>query len=178
MQKLPSGILTAVKPSVPKCWLEGGELIGEAVSLRCHSSKGSSPLKYKWRRESKDPMPAAATQDSATGELRISNHTQSFAGIYLCEVNNAVGAERCRISLRANKYCVVLESRSPDPWSEPLTLTSCRVFGSLTQSSEFWLRAVNDSFSFQAQASVPDQRFRPCGSGKLPRGFRIITRTL
>ncbi|MEQ2249574.1 hypothetical protein ILYODFUR_030803 [Ilyodon furcidens] len=103
MQKLPSGILTAVKPSVPKCWLEGGELVGEAVSLHCHSSKGSSPLKYKWRRESKDPMPAAATQDSATGELRISNHTQSFAGIYLCEVNNAVGAERCRISLRANK---------------------------------------------------------------------------
>lgn len=41
--------------------------------------------------------------DGATGELRINNHTQRFAGIYLCEVNNAVGAERCRISLRANK---------------------------------------------------------------------------
>ncbi|KAM4532179.1 V-set and immunoglobulin domain-containing protein 8a [Fundulus diaphanus] len=91
------------KPSVPKCWLEGGELVSDAVSLHCRSSKGSTPLKYKWRRESKDPMPAAATQDSATGELRISNHTQSFAGIYLCEVNNAVGAEHCRISLRANK---------------------------------------------------------------------------
>ncbi|XP_047228592.1 coxsackievirus and adenovirus receptor homolog [Girardinichthys multiradiatus] len=96
-------LVVKVKPSVPKCRLEGGELVGEAVSLRCHSSKGSSPLKYEWRRESKDPMPAGATQDSATGELRISNHTQSFAGIYLCEVNNAVGAERCRISLRANK---------------------------------------------------------------------------
>ncbi|KAM4719204.1 coxsackievirus and adenovirus receptor homolog [Anableps anableps] len=96
-------LVVKVKPSVPKCWLEGGELVGEAVSLHCESSEGSTPLKYKWRRETKDPMPAAATQDSTTGELRISNHTQSFAGIYLCEVNNAVGAERCRISLRANK---------------------------------------------------------------------------
>lgn len=41
--------------------------------------------------------------DGVTGELKISNHSQSFAGIYLCEVNNAVGAESCRIILRANK---------------------------------------------------------------------------
>ncbi|XP_054896611.1 coxsackievirus and adenovirus receptor homolog [Poeciliopsis prolifica] len=94
-------LVVKVKPSVPRCWLEGGELVGEAVSLHCESSEGSTPLTYKWRRESKDLMPAAATQD---GELRISNHTQSFAGIYLCEVNNAVGTERCRISLRANKH--------------------------------------------------------------------------
>uniref|UniRef100_A0A3B3UZ84 Ig-like domain-containing protein n=1 Tax=Poecilia latipinna TaxID=48699 RepID=A0A3B3UZ84_9TELE len=97
-------LVVKVKPSVPRCWLEGGELVGGAVSLHCESSEGSTPLTYKWRRESKDPMPAAATQDGSTGELRISNHTQSFAGIYLCEVNNAVGAERCRISLRANKH--------------------------------------------------------------------------
>ncbi|XP_044000456.1 coxsackievirus and adenovirus receptor homolog [Gambusia affinis] len=97
-------LVVKVKPSVPRCWLEGGELVGEAVSLHCESSEGSTPLTYKWRRESKDPLPAAATQDGATGELRINNHTQRFAGIYLCEVNNAVGAERCRISLRANKH--------------------------------------------------------------------------
>lgn len=41
--------------------------------------------------------------DSVTGELKISNHSQTFVGIYLCEVNNAVGAERCRINLKANK---------------------------------------------------------------------------
>lgn len=41
--------------------------------------------------------------DGVTGELRISNHSQSFAGLYLCEANNAVGAERCRIVLKAHK---------------------------------------------------------------------------
>ncbi|XP_015257012.1 PREDICTED: coxsackievirus and adenovirus receptor homolog [Cyprinodon variegatus] len=96
-------LVVKVKPSVPKCWQEGGELIGEAVSLHCQSSQGSAPLKYKWQRESKDPMPPTATQNSETGEMRISNHTQRFVGIYLCEVSNAVGVECCKISLRANK---------------------------------------------------------------------------
>ncbi|XP_035523768.1 V-set and immunoglobulin domain-containing protein 8a [Morone saxatilis] len=96
-------LVVMVKPSVPKCWVEGGELVGEAVSLHCQSAKGSTPLKYTWRRESARPMPAPATQNSVTGELKITNHSQSFAGIYLCEVNNAVGAEHCRINLKLNK---------------------------------------------------------------------------
>lgn len=41
--------------------------------------------------------------DTATGELRISNNSQSLAGLYLSEVGHAVGAERCRIALKANK---------------------------------------------------------------------------
>ncbi|XP_067431371.1 V-set and immunoglobulin domain-containing protein 8a [Thunnus thynnus] len=96
-------LVVMAKPSVPKCWVEGGELVGEALSLHCKSAKGSTPLKYMWRRESAGPIPAAATQNAATGELKISNHSQSFAGIYLCEVNNAVGTEHCRINLKANK---------------------------------------------------------------------------
>ncbi|XP_032395882.1 V-set and immunoglobulin domain-containing protein 8a [Etheostoma spectabile] len=96
-------LVVLAKPSVPKCWVEGGELVGEAVSLHCKSAKGSTPLKYTWRRESAGPVPAAATQNSVTGELKISNHSQSFTGFYLCEVKNAVGAEHCRINLKANK---------------------------------------------------------------------------
>ncbi|XP_060917810.1 V-set and immunoglobulin domain-containing protein 8a [Labrus mixtus] len=96
-------LVVMAKPSVPKCWAEGGELVGEAVSLHCKSAKGSTPLKYSWRRESGGPIPAAASQNSVTGELKISNHSQSFAGIYLCAANNAVGAEHCRINLKASK---------------------------------------------------------------------------
>ncbi|XP_041816427.1 V-set and immunoglobulin domain-containing protein 8a [Chelmon rostratus] len=96
-------LVVMVKPSAPKCWVEGGELVGEAVSLHCKSARGSAPLTYMWRRESARPIPVPATQNSVIGELKISNHSESFAGIYLCEVNNAVGAERCRISLKANK---------------------------------------------------------------------------
>ncbi|CAJ1071284.1 coxsackievirus and adenovirus receptor homolog [Xyrichtys novacula] len=96
-------LMVLAKPSVPKCWVEGGELVGEAVSLHCKSAKGSTPLKYTWRREIGGPIPAAATQNSVTGELKISNHSLSLAGIYLCEANNAVGAEHCRINLKASK---------------------------------------------------------------------------
>ncbi|XP_047425522.1 V-set and immunoglobulin domain-containing protein 8a isoform X2 [Mugil cephalus] len=100
---LKMSLVVMVKPSIPRCWVEGGDLVGEAVSLRCESAKGSTPLKYTWRRGGVGPIPAAATQNSATGVLKISNHSQSFAGIYLCEVSNAVGVERCRIDLKANK---------------------------------------------------------------------------
>ncbi|KAM3599479.1 uncharacterized protein V6R79_006538 [Siganus canaliculatus] len=96
-------LVVMVKPSVPNCWVEGGELVGEAASLHCRAAKGSTPLTYMWKRESPGPIPAPATQNSVTGELKISNHSQSFAGIYLCEVNNAVGSERCRINVKANK---------------------------------------------------------------------------
>ncbi|XP_037547993.1 coxsackievirus and adenovirus receptor homolog [Nematolebias whitei] len=109
VKKLPGvdsrkmSLVVMVKPSAPKCWLDGGELVGGAVSLHCTSAEGSTPLEYKWRRESKDPLPAAATQNGETGELKINNHSQSFAGVYVCEVNNAVGAEYCRIYLKAKK---------------------------------------------------------------------------
>ncbi|KAI4816371.1 hypothetical protein KUCAC02_008698 [Chaenocephalus aceratus] len=96
-------LVVMAKPSVPQCWVEGGELIGGAVSLHCQSAGGSTPLLYSWRRESTGPLPAAATQDVVSGELRIRNHSQSSAGFYLCEVNNAVGAAHCRINLKANK---------------------------------------------------------------------------
>ncbi|KAL3041428.1 hypothetical protein OYC64_019595 [Pagothenia borchgrevinki] len=96
-------LVVMAKPSVPQCWVEGGELIGGPVSLHCQSAGGSTPLLYSWRRESTGPLPAAATQDGVSGELRIRNHSESSAGFYLCEVNNAVGAAHCRINLKANK---------------------------------------------------------------------------
>ncbi|XP_034047687.1 coxsackievirus and adenovirus receptor homolog [Thalassophryne amazonica] len=93
-------LVVLVKPSVPQCWVEGEELLGKDVSLHCKSATGSLPLKYTWSRFL-GTGPAVAAQSGLTGELLIKNHSQSFAGIYLCEVNNAVGAEHCRINLRA-----------------------------------------------------------------------------
>lgn len=49
-------------------------------------------------------LSCVCVSDTATGELRISNHSQSLAGLYLSEVGHAVGAERCRIASKANKY--------------------------------------------------------------------------
>lgn len=46
---------------------------------------------------------SVCVSEGATGELRITNHSQSFAGLYVCQASNAVGAERCRVVLKANK---------------------------------------------------------------------------
>lgn len=91
------------KPSVPRCWVEGSQMEGEPVSLRCKSAGGSGPLTYTWKRQSGPPGVSLEQQDGTTGELKISNHSQSFAGLYLCEVNNAVGSERCQVHLRADR---------------------------------------------------------------------------
>ncbi|XP_017563619.1 V-set and immunoglobulin domain-containing protein 8a isoform X2 [Pygocentrus nattereri] len=63
------------RPSTPKCWVEGDEAVGQPVSLHY----------------------------SVLGELLINNHSVVLAGIYSCEVANAVGKERCRLNLQAIK---------------------------------------------------------------------------
>ncbi|XP_014329090.1 coxsackievirus and adenovirus receptor homolog [Xiphophorus maculatus] len=93
-------LVVLVPPSTPRCWVEGGEEKGATVSLRCKSSKGSTPLTYVWTRETGGAMPATATQDKG-GELLIKNHTDSNTGTYVCEAKNAVGQAQCRYDLRA-----------------------------------------------------------------------------
>ncbi|XP_063067316.1 V-set and immunoglobulin domain-containing protein 8a [Engraulis encrasicolus] len=91
------------RPSPPKCSVEGGEAVGRPVTLRCRSLQGSTPMSYQWKREIGGPTPPEATEDTLTGELKISNHSEAFTGIYTCEVSNSVGKGRCKINLRALK---------------------------------------------------------------------------
>lgn len=39
-----------VKPSKPRCWMEGRLLEGSDVRLSCKSTDGSDPISYKWER--------------------------------------------------------------------------------------------------------------------------------
>ena len=39
-----------VKPSKPRCWMDGKLLEGSDVKLSCKSSDGSDPISYKWER--------------------------------------------------------------------------------------------------------------------------------
>lgn len=41
---------STVKPSKPRCWMEGRLLEGSDVKLSCKSSDGSDPIQYKWER--------------------------------------------------------------------------------------------------------------------------------
>ncbi|CAB1412709.1 unnamed protein product [Pleuronectes platessa] len=94
-------LVVMVPPSVPKCWVDGGEEKGGPVSLRCADSRGSSPLTYTWTRESGGAIPVDSTQNQQSGELLIRNHTESNVGTYVCEVKNAVGKEQCKYELHA-----------------------------------------------------------------------------
>ncbi|XP_055062857.2 V-set and immunoglobulin domain-containing protein 8a [Misgurnus anguillicaudatus] len=96
-------LVVLVRPSVPKCWVDGGAAVGEPVSLRCRTDRGSAPLLYSWKRESGGPIPLDVVQNSLTGELLISNHSINHMGVYSCEVSNAVGKESCRLNLQAVK---------------------------------------------------------------------------
>lgn len=42
--------LPAVKPSKPRCWMEGKLLEGGDVKMNCKSADGSDPIHYKWER--------------------------------------------------------------------------------------------------------------------------------
>lgn len=63
--KLSICCMISVKPSAPKCWVEGEDLIGGPVSLHCNSPKGSTPLEYTWKREDDGPIPDGATQSKS-----------------------------------------------------------------------------------------------------------------
>ncbi|XP_076875327.1 V-set and immunoglobulin domain-containing protein 8a isoform X2 [Brachyhypopomus gauderio] len=101
MQKLSLVVLE--RPSVPKCWVEGDEAVGKPVSLHCKSDQGSAPLWYVWKRETSGPLPPAVNQNTFQGQLLIYNHSVDFAGVYSCEVTNAVGRQHCRVNLQAIK---------------------------------------------------------------------------
>ncbi|KAL4660433.1 coxsackievirus and adenovirus receptor-like [Arapaima gigas] len=105
-------VMVLVPPSVPRCWVKGGEEIGGPVSLRCEVSHGTKPLTYQWTRESGGAIPPSTVQNPSTGELLIRNHSESFVGKYMCEVKNAVGSQKCTYNLQAyqpaNKTAVIV----------------------------------------------------------------------
>ncbi|KAM8872769.1 coxsackievirus and adenovirus receptor homolog [Synchiropus picturatus] len=254
-------LVVMAKPSVPKCWLEGSEMVGEPVALHCDSAGGATPLSYSWSRQ--PSIPPAATQTwlqgyralflrrarfldppshatrtvsgsfrvslcrcyllitactglhyghhqrltlqcsitsaaymrehvtydgnvlrkgSESGVLEISNHSLSFAGLYVCEVNNAVGAERCSINLRADKRkpltphglnCVSLISGNLGGAANAAGLIMGTVVGSILLSFVlllfvalvYWrLRTVRHSekeFSNEIREDVPPPESRP-----------------
>ncbi|XP_071014886.1 coxsackievirus and adenovirus receptor homolog [Oncorhynchus clarkii lewisi] len=94
-------LVVMVPPSMPKCWVEGGEEKGSDVTLRCKSSVGSIPINYVWTRESGGAIPPTAAQNSQTGDLMIRNHSESYMGNYLCVVSNPVGKVQCKCTLHA-----------------------------------------------------------------------------
>ncbi|XP_016318810.1 CXADR-like membrane protein [Sinocyclocheilus anshuiensis] len=98
-------LIVLVKPSKPRCWMEGRLLEGSDVKLSCKSSDGSDPIHYKWERvldkgKSVGKLPPFALIDLKNPEIvTLRNLTQDSSGVYKCTASNDVGEENCIIEV-------------------------------------------------------------------------------
>ncbi|XP_056622733.1 CXADR-like membrane protein [Triplophysa dalaica] len=98
-------LIVLVKPSKPRCWMEGRLLEGSDVKLSCKSSDGSDPINYKWERvldkgKSVGKLPPLALIDLKNPEIvTLRNLTQDSSGVYRCTASNDVGEENCIIEV-------------------------------------------------------------------------------
>ncbi|XP_052438839.1 CXADR-like membrane protein isoform X1 [Carassius gibelio] len=98
-------LIVLVKPSKPRCWMEGRLLEGSDVKLSCKSSDGSDPIHYKWERvldkgKSVGKLPTLALIDLKNPEIvTLRNLTQDSSGVYKCTASNDVGEENCIIEV-------------------------------------------------------------------------------
>ncbi|XP_036442841.1 coxsackievirus and adenovirus receptor homolog [Colossoma macropomum] len=89
-----------VRPSKPRCSIEGSAQVGKDVVLSCKSSDGSRPLQYIWEKTSGSKvLPADAVLDVDRGIVRIRSATEAASGTYRCTAKNRVGADECVLEL-------------------------------------------------------------------------------
>ncbi|CAG02863.1 unnamed protein product [Tetraodon nigroviridis] len=109
-------LIVLVKPSKPRCWMDGKLLEGSDVKLSCKSSDGSDPIHYKWERVldkgkslgklpnlaliGKEPIPPPSGADLKNPEIvTLRNLTMDSAGVYRCTASNDVGEENCTVEV-------------------------------------------------------------------------------
>ncbi|KAM5246011.1 CXADR-like membrane protein [Ctenodactylus gundi] len=92
-----------VRPSKPKCELEGELTEGSDLTLQCESSSGTQPIVYSWQRvQEKDGesehLPAKSKIDYKNpGRILLQNLTMASSGLYQCTAGNEAGKESCLV---------------------------------------------------------------------------------
>ncbi|KAM5311075.1 CXADR-like membrane protein isoform 1-T4 [Glossophaga mutica] len=90
-----------VRPSKPKCELEGELTEGSDLTLQCESSSGTKPIVYNWQRipekEGEDEYlpPKSRIDNSNPGRVLLQNLTMASSGLYQCTAGNEAGKESC-----------------------------------------------------------------------------------
>ncbi|KAM4620189.1 CXADR-like membrane protein [Polymixia lowei] len=99
-------LIVLVKPSKPRCWMEGKLLEGGDVKMTCKSADGSDPIHYKWERvldkgKYVGKLPPLALIDLKNPEIvTLRNLTKDNAGVYKCTASNDVGEESCTVEVK------------------------------------------------------------------------------
>lgn len=97
-----------VRPSKPKCELEGELTEGSDLTLQCESSSGTKPIVYYWQRirekegEDEHLPPKSRIDYNNPGRVLLQNLTMSSSGLYQCTAGNEAGKESCvvRVTVR------------------------------------------------------------------------------
>ncbi|XP_028278045.1 CXADR-like membrane protein [Parambassis ranga] len=98
-------LIVLVKPSKPRCWMEGKLLEGGDVKMSCKSADGSDPIHYKWERvldkgKYIGKLPPLALLDLKNPEIvTLRNLTKDNTGVYKCTASNDVGEESCTLEV-------------------------------------------------------------------------------
>ncbi|XP_060911723.1 CXADR-like membrane protein [Labrus mixtus] len=99
-------LIVLVKPSKPRCWMEGKLLEGGDVRMSCKSADGSDPVLYKWERlmdkgKYVGKLPPLALLDLKNPEIvTLRNLTKDSTGVYKCTASNDVGEESCTLEVK------------------------------------------------------------------------------
>ncbi|XP_037605490.1 CXADR-like membrane protein [Sebastes umbrosus] len=99
-------LIVLVKPSKPRCWMEGKLLEGADVKMSCKSADGSDPMRYKWERvldkgKYIGKLPSLALIDLKNPEIvTLKNLTKDNTGVYKCTASNDVGDESCTVEVK------------------------------------------------------------------------------
>uniref|UniRef100_A0A3P8U232 Ig-like domain-containing protein n=1 Tax=Amphiprion percula TaxID=161767 RepID=A0A3P8U232_AMPPE len=126
-------LIVLVKPSKPRCWMDGKLQEGTDVKLSCKSSDGSDPISYKWERvldkgKSLGKLPNLALIDLKNPEIvTLRNLTMDSTGVYRCTASNDVGEENCTIEV--TMQCEFWEEDAEAPKAKlvkPNSLSSSR----------------------------------------------------
>uniref|UniRef100_A0A3B4WJK2 Ig-like domain-containing protein n=1 Tax=Seriola lalandi dorsalis TaxID=1841481 RepID=A0A3B4WJK2_SERLL len=84
-------LIVLVKPSKPRCWMDGKLLEGSDVKLSCKSSDGSDPISYKWERVL-DKGKSLGKLPNLCDSLSLSLITSSFLFTDVRDVGMVAGA--------------------------------------------------------------------------------------
>ncbi|XP_051783045.1 coxsackievirus and adenovirus receptor homolog [Erpetoichthys calabaricus] len=87
-----------VKPSTPRCYIEGTPENTQDIALKCLSSEGTAPMSYSWSKiTDTKTLPQNAVLDN--GALFVKNLTDGNSGTYQCVVTNRAGTDQCIVNL-------------------------------------------------------------------------------
>ncbi|EDL25521.1 CXADR-like membrane protein precursor [Mus musculus] len=90
-----------VRPSKPKCELEGEPTEGSDLTLQCESASGTKPIVYYWQRirekegEDEHLPPKSRIDYNNPGRVLLQNLTMASSGLYQCTAGNEAGKESC-----------------------------------------------------------------------------------